>query len=319
MHLVHARLGRSTLIPVAGVLACLILQQVGHPPPGLTGDVLADVAHVATWGLIALLCLRVGRLVAPGIGPAALYTAAFGAAMATGVAGEIVQVFTGGDAGVGDVLRDGAGAIAALLLARALSVSGMRTGVILVVCSMAIAGAALAEPAMTVADIVRRNRAFPVLAGQEPFWTARFAGTGTSARFVRSADAPDSSAWTVEFKAGSARSLVIVDNVYPDWRRASGVRTWVHSAEKDTVTLRLRIYDRHHTGGPADRFERTLIVAPGHTPVWVSVDSVAVAPRGRRMDLARMQAIVFEAVGPHGPMRLSFGPVLLSLRTGRYE
>jgi VanZ family protein len=96
----------------------------------------------------------------------------------------------------------------------------------------------------------------------------------------------------------------------PNWSAYEELRFGIFSARSDTVSLELRINDRHHTEKYSDRFNTVLKIIPGDNPVVISLDNIRKSPSRRQMDMREMGTIILFA---HRPID-SFSVYLTDLR-----
>ncbi len=295
-----------------------------------------DAGHVPLYGLVSLAILRVLEAAAPrrSRGAAAagrrdgprirLYVASFFLAVGTGVLAEVAQGLTGGDASAIDAARDAAGASAFLLIACALDlrrIHGASRGLpamlaILAVLPLAIAFATLAG---TIVDTIQRDAAFPLICDFESRWAKRFISTNG----VDLAVVPPPPGWggtqagapplargehvaRLAIREGKYPGFAIVEP-HPDWRGYERLAFQVFSELPGPTDLVLRIHDRGHNEDYDDRFNRDVVIAPGANHVEIPLQDVENAPRGRKMDMARIAGVVFFAHRPPSPFTIYVG------------
>ena len=61
------------------------------------------------------------------------------------------------------------------------------------------------------------------------------------------------------------------------------------------LALNIRIDDMRHSNEHDDRFNATFSLAPGANEITVPLERVRTAPRGRRMDMARLRTVMIFA------------------------
>ena len=81
-------------------------------------------------------------------------------------------------------------------------------------------------------------------------------------------------------------------NYFPrDWRGYGSLQIRIVNPENRTLDLTCRIHDIAHSDGEeeySDRFNRSFRIVPGSNTITITLDDVAEAPAGRRLDLARV-------------------------------
>ena len=245
--------------------------------------------------------LRAGRLLA-----------VFLAALAVGVLIELLQALSGRVVSGGDVARDAAGAAAAVLGAAA-----WEAGVRPVVRGVLLTGALLIVAAFAVPTVEAlweehlARRQFPVLAD--------FTRPEELDRFDWNHSTPS---WTAAADGHRAVHVTLWPGRYPgfaleyfpgDWR---GYRHLVLAAANPAgapLPMVIRIDDEQHNQHFDDRFNARFVLAPGWNEIRVPLAEVEAAPRGRRLDLSRVEQVI---VFSHG-LRERRDLVLESLRLER--
>jgi hypothetical protein len=266
-------------------------------------QLLNDAGHVPVFAALTWLAANhlARRIGAPLRG--AHYLALFVGVVATGVTMEAIQYFTGRDAEVGDVITDALSAACVLCLLARRSIPKRKS-----ITRLALLAGALVAVAVLVAPLARgalayaaRSAAFPDLSDfSKPLSLYFVQGLGTDVRVARLPDP-----WTVVTHAPALRvevtnpdtPAVVFFEPVADWRAYHRLELEVVSPSRTPLLLVLRIDDAQHNQEPEDRFNRAFEIAPpGRHVISVSLDEVARAPRGRRMDLGHIaRVVVFDA------------------------
>jgi hypothetical protein len=72
----------------------------------------------------------------------------------------------------------------------------------------------------------------------------------------------------------------------------------VYSLNDTAVPLSIRIDDTSHNQQYDDRFNRRLMIQPGHNRIAIPLDDIRYAPKNRAMDLRQIVAIYIFAIKP---------------------
>jgi hypothetical protein len=90
--------------------------------------------------------------------------------------------------------------------------------------------------------------------------------------------------------------------IFPrDWRGYDRLELSLHNPDDSPFDLFVKIYDQAHTErgfAYTDRFNRRVRLEHGWNEVCIALEDVAAAPRGRRLDLARIRALELFAERP---------------------
>jgi hypothetical protein len=273
---------------------CILLAIVVFSPgPGATrgGAALHDIAHAPAFACVALLSLALfkhlqwGRL-------ASQYMAAFGLAVALGLATEIAQRIARGDASVLDLVSDAVGAFAACAIfagfderipRRALRVAAAVVGVaMLVLHSIPFARVGLAY--------VHRNQEFPVLFDAKDARSDRFLlPTSSTIRYTtlpaELSRAPREPALLVKLAPGAYPGIAF-EEPYPDWSKHERFMLDIANPNDVRMDVLLRVLDRRHNWRHDDRFNRTLQIAPRtRATVGIPLKDIEHSPATRLLDL----------------------------------
>jgi len=102
-----------------------------------------------------------------------------------------------------------------------------------------------------------------------------------------------------------------VSEVYGDWRSFNTLRFQVYSELDSPVELILRIDDQKVETVPADRFERTIIVNPGHNDFEIPHDDIRRGPIDRELQLRTVRHVGIHSAGHPERFRLFFSSMRL--------
>lgn len=295
------------LLALATLLGAVIWVQT--PPGPIFLHVLQKFGHPVVFGLCALLILALRRSATPERAPVfSDFVKAFALTIACGAATELAQGFTHRDPSEFDVLRDSLGALTALSgqwywklrKATPMRARSTRTGAALV---CALGCAVVSGPLLfCVAAYANRDLRFPVLWQYSSrldlyFLDAEACESPTVAPFRAVGEA--SAAFCIKLSSGEASPGFSLREPYPDWRGRSLLMIDLTNPNGHPLQLTLRVHDRSHNEEYEDRFNRGYSIAAGaRRVIAVPLKAIAVAPRGRRMDLQHVVHIgVFRSEG----------------------
>ncbi len=163
---------------------------------------------------------------------------------------------------------------------------------------------------------IRREQRFPVLADFEDNWL-NFYIEGRYSSELLMVNAPD--AWRgkigkvaqLNFLPGSWPGLYMFE-VERDWRGHSELSFEVYNPSEEPVTLVVRVHDSRHTHLHKDRFNRTFVVPFGSSLIKIKLSDIEQAPKGRSMDLARIDQVFFYMARPKYHYTLYFDNIQLN-------
>jgi hypothetical protein len=280
---------------------------------------LHDLGHVAASGLVAALlayALSAGSRPTARARAGAIWLAA-GAALALGAGVELAEAATGLNGDPWDVVRDGGGAllVALMLTARDPELSAAMRA--------ALAGAALSTlvacvypTAAALYDEARARAQFPVLASFETTTElSRFRfEEGMEPRIVPTTDDEGRAASGMRLRLPPGRYPGFELSYFPrDWRGARALRLLIVNPEPTPIELNVRIDDAEYDYrlDRADRYDRAFPLSPGANRIEIPLSDVAMAPRGRRFDLERVQTLLVYAIDLGQPREIIVGPIVL--------
>jgi hypothetical protein len=303
----------SALALVSVLLAAVMLP--GPSQATLWRRVLQDAGHGPVFaGIAIVLLLWRAPLSGATVRSGAQYRDAFLLALALGVLTELVQAWMP-DRQVSslDALHDAAGAALGLSVAwwlerrRSAGVRKAHTswaaGPWVLLTAMSALALLAWQPLQVARAYAARHAAFPTLLPLGPIADASFAGAHHAVlghgplppRYRRAGDA-DSVRLTVA--AGARPGLQLIEPV-PDWRAHGVLAVDLTNPGAGPVQLSLRVLDATHDWTYEDRFNQAVeIPAASRVTLRFSVDAIATAPRGRRMDLAAVSDLMLFALQP---------------------
>lgn len=279
--------------PLAVALAVLLF--VGGPgatAPRSLGCAW-DLGHVLAFGVWSGLLLSTALLARATFLHQCAAILAF--CLIAGAATEGVQSLTGGDAAIGDVLRDVLGGVLALVWAapawasRPRSMRGAARGT-----SVVLLLVALWPLAAATSDEWLARTAFPVLADFEtPFELGRWEGDAQIA-IDRSQAAHGRAALRVELGTSTYSGLALIH--FPrNWTGYRYLCLEVLNPSTEELDLLRRLHDgEHDRRGPTftDRYNTMFRLRPGWNALRIDLADVARAPAGRMMDMQDIRALI---------------------------
>lgn len=322
-----SRRGLRLLMPVAGIALLLVfLQWIPASDSTLFRKAVFNAGHAPLFGLVALLLLGLSRTALSGIPRASIvhYVVAFAAAVGVGLLSELYQFVGPRDADPLDLLRNGAGAFAFLLLAASRNRDadpkrgsrGVGLAIPLRAAAILTLGAVCAPVLLVAHGYWSRDRAFPVLCECDSAWARTFLYPKHAVleSAVPPAGWPDAAGGPV-FKLAlryPGASLLVLREPYPDWTGYGRLRLEIYNGETAPVSLDLRVKDGGDYRAYEDRFRRTLRLAPGANVVLIPFDEIRQAAPGRITDLTRIRSLSLALPrGAPGPVTVYVGEITL--------
>jgi hypothetical protein len=214
--------------------------------------------------------------------------------LGVGAATEGIQSLLGGDASIGDLLRDMVGGVIALswfspsskVLPERVRRSARTVAATLLLIACLPLAAALSDE-----GIARLQ--FPVLSNFEtPFETSRWDG---DSRFSvdRSVARHGRASLRVDMDTSLYSGVALVH--FPrDWRGYHFLRLEALNPSQEEIDITCRIHDLRHEEGEQryeDRFNKVFRLRSGWNTFRVDLEEVARAPSGRTLDLATIQTV----------------------------
>ena len=283
---------RWVLWILAAVLAVLLL--LGGPGYHSLRSISAawDLGHILAFSLWS--CLLLAWKPVREASPANQWGIVILFCLVAGGVTEGVQVSLGGDASLGDLLRDVVGGVLALSwfvpAERALSRGTARLARGLSVFFLIVASLPLAI-AITDEGIARAQ--FPLLADFEtPFEQLRWEGNA-HVSVDRSVSRHGNASLRVEMDTSLYSGIALV--YFPrKWETYRVLRLEVFNPGAKGIEVTCRIHDRRHEEGEqayGDRFNQGFLLRQGWNELRIDLGKVARAPFGRMMDLGQIRAV----------------------------
>lgn len=300
--------GRRIILPLGGlaVLSALMLGLAVLPMPreNLFWRSLFDATHVPVFGVFALVV----RLLLDWMRERASLVHDLAALVMAGLLGaliEVAQSFTGRDAAMMDLVRDGLGALALLLATRAVMGRPWRSTfprMTLAIVALALTAWAFRSPVEGLLAYRQRDAAFPVLCSFDSNWTMRFADT----RNVDLQIVARPNDWNNGVVDRVARltyrtaqyPAFILREPHGDWSGFDVLAMTLFNPEGEELSLNVRIDDAKHNGRYNDRYGGKITLPSGATEVVIPLQDVRDAPRSRKMDLTQVRSVTLFADRP---------------------
>lgn len=276
-----------------GVLFALCLTGALMAPISDVGRATAAVMNLGHAPAFGLLALIVHRLLARDRAAPSFATAlmAWAIVVTLGAGAEWLQTAIGRRAGWHDIGANALGAAAFLIFERGYPSGARLTRIGAIAASLALLALASAAPSATLVDVIRQRREMPRVASFEhelelSRWNFK------SADATRSTEHATDGRWSlrVDLLPGRYPGAGLVWP-YADWAGYDEIRFDAYLDPGPPLPLILKIQDEGHNHLGEDRFQRRTMLQPGSTTVSVRLADVTSAPRGRNMDLSRIQFV----------------------------
>ena len=317
--------GWSIGLALAGIAAAMLFLALSRPPQGsVWWAAVYGLGHAPLFGIVAL-CARVGAGALSGdrLSVPAQYGLAFLVTAALSGLSEAAQIGSENrDADLGDALRDVLGGAACLLVAAGFE-GVWRSGAAraaLVLAGISVMGAILAPLGPLAWSYSMRKASLPVIADYTSQWqqplmralrvdlapiVAPETFTGRSGETVA----------RVRFRQAAWPGVDVVEP-WPDWRGYSSLRFQVYAEQPAPKQLVLRIDDEQHDGTHRDRFNRSFDIHAGVNDIVVPLADIRRAPKGRELDLSRVDRVLLFSRRPEAAYELLIGPMTLNAEPG---
>ena len=286
-----------------GVLVVLVIAAIVSfaPPPGashLSGElhnfghvvVFAVIGYVVARLLVRATLLRVGGLAAVVI------TLLLGGAL--GYLTELAQSLMGGYLSRGDIARDLLGTLVGLIVAISQWPPFVRFRPWLLLAATVGFAVGAQSLVSTLLDYRARAAQMPVLFDPAAVRTARFV-EHKGAYAMRTVPLP--APWArqagevaieVSLDRGPWPGLTLAEPT-PDWRAWRTLLVDVTNPGEQPLELILRVDDARHNGDFTDRYNGPLLVpARTRTTFRVALADIANTPRGRRLEMQRIEKLM---------------------------
>lgn len=264
------------LVFFAALMAALLLLPALPADTGRLWGEIWNLGHIAAFAVLTILVLRRLSVTTNLLLPAGILVLF---AMAT----EVLQMVTGREASVQDLLFD----IAGILLGYSyhLKNRGLQFA--------AAAGLVLAlgPLLMVIIDESRARQDFPVLGEFESRHELSRWNGNADRELDHSHTKNGAGALRVTYLPGTPYSDLTLRHFPGDWRHYRWLRFEVFYPGQRTLNMYFRIHDQQHEQKGweyADRYNSELSLKPGWNTIQVDLDKVRQAPAGRTMDMSRI-------------------------------
>ena len=276
------------LLVLVAVAIMLVVIFANVPKSSQFLHVLHKTGHPVAFAVIAwiFLTLLENRRYPGADSGRSRHVWAFAAALATGIATEVAQIFVHRGASAFDVFRDAVGAFAMLALLAGVSQKRAATATNRVVALIAAGGMAAAAAAIPLlwcsAAYINRDLRFPLIwqpsTPLDNYFTditSHSVATGTKGLITES---------------------LVINEPYPDWRLYTSLAIAVTNPNDQDLVLIIRVHDQIHDWTNDDRFNRAVRVA-AHTRATItnSLNDIRHAPAGRQLNLAQVAGVAIFA------------------------
>jgi hypothetical protein len=245
------------------------------------------------------------------------YLVAFIGASILGMAVEIAQIWTPGDADIWDFLRDVAGELSFLgfymlidsKMVPLLFGHRWRKLTILAVATLILTTAIYPVASLALA-YYERNHDFPQLVDFEHRWEKSF----LKIRNVTWEKVDNSINWADSHGSKIAYATfyqvtyptLFIEEPYPNWVGFDTLSFGVYSKQDTTIKLTISIEDARHNTKFEDRFNLNFKVMPGPNQINIPLTDIKNAPAKRKMDMSAIRAIHIFAYKPASPFGVYF-------------
>jgi VanZ family protein len=281
----------KTTRQIVAVLALLSTLLVYRPADaGVWYQTLFDWMHVPVFGFVSLFLLC---LMPPSWADGKRAGAALAVAIFLGAAVELIQIPLHRNASIHDVISDGTGAAAFLLVALGVRKKALVSAASIAVASLLLAWSATALLAASKA-IAKRNSQFPVLYSGD-FDAEELLLASSNVRMETRWSSSRGKLYTrIQFVRGAAPRLEM-RNLVNDWSNYSDLNLNFELESSQDVEMTIRIYDDQHRSGNQpydDRFNRRFTLQPGVSKLNIPLRDIRNAPSGRTMNLSEIDALI---------------------------
>lgn len=298
---------RITLLIVALVTLAGVVVLLQMPENTRFWQETFTAGHAIIFGLTAIAILHLSNAIwGARIRPRLVHYALAGiGAILIGIATEIIQSYVGRDAELADVYRDALGAFAFLCVAMTFDNRlrwDFRTG------HFARWAVRLAAPLLIVlvfgpaikwgVSYAYRDMQMPVVGSFNSKVMRQFMRTAGCKLEVTQ---PPEQWYGMKERVGQLTFYpgtypgILFRELSPNWSAYDSLIFEIYSELEDTVSVELRVNDRHHNEKYSDRFNQVLKIRPGINHVGIPLEKVREAPASRSMDMTDMGTIVLFA------------------------
>lgn len=288
------RVGLRLTVVLFVLLAGLLLVPI--PDGGRAMSTVPDLAHSPLFAVLAALLLGLVDRRVSNRGLAAL--AAWAVVVGFGTGMEVLQKAVGREFSRQDMLANAFGAAAGVLWMRAAGARSRGVCLGLWCAGGLLLAAGVVRPLLLLADVCRQRFEMPQLASfEDPLELTRWSARGARLQRVRRHATDGSWSLRVELRGGRFPGATMLWPV-PDWSGAEELRLDLVLEHGPPLDLVVSVEDARNNGRYDDRFHRAFELTPGTRRVRIALADVAAAPRGREMDLHRIDKLRLVAIRP---------------------
>ncbi len=305
------------------VVACLILFGLLVPisQNGRVYTAAGDLVHAPLFGSIAFALLQFAGRRNRKLLPlhvaltVALLVAGFGVLI------EFAQAYFGRTTSVNDAIANGLGVAAALLYyyAVALHVSARRTSILLLLSSALVLVAAWRAPMAVIADVIKAQRDFPVLASfDSSVEFGRFYFDHCQPKLTRVDAADGQYAMEVAFSDKTKYPMFWLHEFVTDWSDVASLQLDLmldQTYSLDSLRLVIKVVDQSESDQQQSHFARTVELIPGvGQQITISREELLAGPAGRALQLSKIATIEWIAIEPQRPATVRIDAISVMLQ-----
>lgn len=273
-------------------LLVLMIGPLCSPQPHVWG-VLWDYVHFPLWALLSWLLLRgsekrVGGRLATGL-----------FLLLAVLLMEWLQGFTGRQSDFRDVLMGWAGVLCVWLWGLRVSATQRWVRTIAGWLLIGLFAAAHLYVSITLYDVVRMVRQFPVLSDFRRFTEGdRWQINSGHAERATVPGFPSRPTLRLELLAELEYPGAFLTRLIPDWSGYNAVGLEIYVEGDEPLPGWVRLDDLPGNPPYMDRFDQEVLLNPGWNTVWISLEDLR-TPGGRKLDVERIHAIGVFFTRPH--------------------
>ncbi|MEE9442388.1 MAG: VanZ family protein [candidate division Zixibacteria bacterium] len=317
---------RSIIFFAIVLLAIISLGFIRPPGKSFLLQSVSNTGHIPAFGVLALVLFNLSKnfLSRKLKNPFQHYIITFGISSLLGILTEYIQIFGPRDADIWDIVRNEIGIIIFLgfclwrdtkpvsLFSPAMK--NLRKGLISLLSLMVILS--LMPIILWSGAYIHRNNSFPVICSfdsslEEMFWEIDQAEVSRVTGPVEWGKADSDKVGQVMFIPKQYSGFGVLEPVR-DWSFYNSFEFEIYSPLNTISWLALRIEDYRHDRSYFDRFNRLLEIHPGPNHVIIPISEIENGPRGRKLDMNSIAAIIFFADKPAQPFSFYFDNLRLN-------
>ena len=268
---------------------------------------LQDTGHTLVFILLTVVALRLmqGAITDNPGKKRVQYLVAGLVCLAAGITVELVQLLSGRNFTLIDIVRDLGGIVVAIGLFAVFDPqmkpvwtrhhSGLRIGTFtLACCLLAISLYPLASLAFAFRE---RQMAFPVIIDLQSNWSGSFLQFNHAILSEQPNSCQSGSGEplaSLTYKPAPYPGISIMDP-YPDWRGYGYLVFTIYTASPGPFILHLRIHDQWHIQDYSDSYTRKLEISNGVNQVRIPLDEIRQGPPKRELDMSGIRKVMLFA------------------------